>query len=124
MKTQMGSTQMGVSGSASESSRQGAEQHAGGTPSHAETARRAYEIYMKSGQIPGCCEKNWRQAESEEKKMSSSSSRDGQMAPESKPAPYSSSLATGQSASNVSSKPASDSSKGGSGSFGSTKSHA
>ena len=32
-------------------------------PTHDEIARRAYDIYVKSGRKEGQCKKNWRQAE-------------------------------------------------------------
>jgi hypothetical protein len=34
-------------------------------PTHAEIAKRAYEIYLKKGRKPGQCERNWLQAEQE-----------------------------------------------------------
>ena len=33
------------------------------TPTHDEIARRAYDIYVKSGRREGQCNKNWHQAE-------------------------------------------------------------
>ena len=32
-------------------------------PTHAEIARRAYEIYIKTGRIQGQCKQNWQHAE-------------------------------------------------------------
>lgn len=32
-------------------------------PSHAEIAKRAYDIYLKSGAKPGHCTQNWQKAE-------------------------------------------------------------
>lgn len=46
-------------------------QHSAGSPfagvaaSHEVIARRAYDIYMKTGRIQGHCEQNWLQAEKE-----------------------------------------------------------
>ena len=34
-------------------------------PTHAEIAKRAYEIYLKKGRQQGQCERNWLQAEQE-----------------------------------------------------------
>jgi hypothetical protein len=34
-------------------------------PAHADIAKRAYEIYLKSGRKQGQCERNWMQAEQE-----------------------------------------------------------
>ena len=34
-------------------------------PTHAEIAKRAYEIYLKKGKHQGQCERNWLQAEQE-----------------------------------------------------------
>ena len=34
-------------------------------PSHADIARRAYDIYVRKGRQPGQCEQNWRQSEQE-----------------------------------------------------------
>ena len=34
-------------------------------PTHDDIARRAYDIYVKSGQKPGQCIQNWQQAEHE-----------------------------------------------------------
>ncbi len=33
------------------------------TPSHGDIARRAYDIYLKTGRQQGQCQQNWRQAE-------------------------------------------------------------
>ena len=47
--------------------------HSGSTgttrPTHAEIAKRAYEIYLKTGRQQGQCERNWLQAEQELRKQ-------------------------------------------------------
>jgi hypothetical protein len=38
------------------------------TPTHAEIARRAYDIYVKNGRKQGQCKQNWHQAEADLRK--------------------------------------------------------
>lgn len=44
-------------------------------PSHAEIAKRAYEIYVKNGRQQGQCERNWLRAEQELQKQGMGTSR-------------------------------------------------
>jgi hypothetical protein len=44
-------------------------------PTHAEIAKRAYEIYVKNGRRQGQCERNWLQAEQDLRKQGMAASQ-------------------------------------------------